>query len=35
MDADIETNIWARAADAIVREVRLKMGKTVPNPIPL
>jgi hypothetical protein len=35
MDADIETNIRARAADVIVREVRLKMSNTVPNPIPL
>ena len=34
-DPQVEESIRARAADAIVREVRLKMGKAVANPIPL
>lgn len=34
-DPEIELSIRLRAADAIVREVRLKMGSTVSNPIPL
>jgi hypothetical protein len=34
-DPQVELSIRARAADAIVREVRLKMANTVPNPIPL
>ena len=33
-DPQLELSIRARAADAIVREVRLKMASTVPNPIP-
>jgi len=35
IDPQIEMSIRARPADAIVREVRLKMGNTVANPIPL
>jgi hypothetical protein len=34
-DSQHEINIRARAADAIVREVRLSMTKAVANPIPL
>jgi hypothetical protein len=34
-DTQVEMSIRARAADAIVREVRLKMGNAVSNPIPL
>jgi hypothetical protein len=34
-DSQIEMSIRARAPDAIVREVRLKMKNAVPNPIPL
>jgi len=34
-DPQVEMSIRARPADAIVREVRLKMANAVPNPIPL
>jgi hypothetical protein len=34
-DSQVEMSIRARAADAIVREVRLRMGNAVSNPIPL
>lgn len=34
-DAQLESRIRVRAADAIVREVRLNMAKSVANPIPL
>ena len=34
-DPDTENQIRTRAADAIVREVRIKMAKTVARPIPL
>jgi hypothetical protein len=34
-DPEVELNIRIRAADAIVREVRLKMSNAVSNPIPL
>ena len=35
IDSRIEKQLWARTADAIVREVRLQMSKAVANPIPL
>ena len=34
-DPEVELGIRAQAADVIVREIRLKMGTTVPNPIAL
>ena len=34
-DKQVEAQVQSRAADAIVREVRIKMAKTVAKPIPL